>query len=142
MALATHNTQFANGSYIADRDLFIKSHENSFLLDKNTASDVGKGLIHSDTSLAIGFGYDILVRSASTVRQNSNIYLLFYVAVKLSLIAYLVCTALKGRKEGLFKSLVKTNIAIYSCHCRCNISCFFYSNFQVGISDLEGLKLL
>ena len=112
MALATHNTQFANGSYIADRDLFIKSHENRNLLNKRTSTPAGDGRIYSDSSLAIGFGYDILVRSASTVRQNSYIYLLFYVAAKLSFITYFVRIALKGRKEGLFISFVKTNIAI------------------------------
>jgi len=57
------------------------------------------------------FGADIFPPTEFII-QHSYIYLLFYVAAKLSFITYFVRIALKGRKEGLFKSLVKTNIAI------------------------------
>lgn len=72
MALANVNTDWENGSYEGDRNGLILPWENFDLYN----DEPGSGGVYSDElSLAIGFGYDIMVRDASDVRQTLNAYI-------------------------------------------------------------------
>ena len=65
MALTNLHTNWDFGSYYNDRDNYIKSRENPILFGGNT-SDLTP---YYDGSIAIGYGFDLLVRSDAEINK-------------------------------------------------------------------------
>ena len=65
MALTNLNTNWAQGSYSTNRDYYIKSEENPFLYNGNTRYLAP----YYDGSIAIGYGFDLVVHSDAEINQ-------------------------------------------------------------------------
>jgi RTX calcium-binding nonapeptide repeat (4 copies) len=72
MALKSYNTNWQRGSYESDRNYAIQRAENPKLLLDGTENGVYADSKASDANLAIGYGYDLIVRPASESAATIN----------------------------------------------------------------------
>src|ERR1035438_7348843 len=63
MTISQWNTNFSHGSYTADLQSFLKSEENKKLLN----GDLSQLKPYFDGSIAIGYGFDLLVHSNTEI---------------------------------------------------------------------------
>ncbi len=71
MSLTGVHTNWENGSYINDRNQFIKQRENDDLANDTNVLEVRPHWDHGN-SIAIGYGFDLLVRSNTVINNYLN----------------------------------------------------------------------